>query len=103
MTEQHGLRIGEVAERAAVSVATLRYYEARGLLRPARGPGAARDTRAPNRSLAEDASGRTARWRRVLDGQQPWPPRSPPRRARATRCVDLRRASGRARRQAARH
>jgi len=42
MTEQQELRIGEVAERAGVSVATLRYYEARGLLPPARREGGRR-------------------------------------------------------------
>src|SRR5262249_20182386 len=35
----HGMRVGEVAERAGVNVETLRYYERRGLLpEPPRGP-----------------------------------------------------------------
>ena len=35
-----GVRAGEVAQRAGVSLSTLRYYERRGLLpEPVRGPG----------------------------------------------------------------
>jgi len=55
------LRIGEAAERAAVSVRTLRYYEELGLLTPsAHSPGGAR-------RYAEDDLARLARIRELKD------------------------------------